>query len=119
METGGNSLSSGSDGRKRKVKYLYDKDVPSYYYGQGHAMKPHRIGVTHSLVAAYVLHTDVELLKPIPAEDSNLAMFHAEDYVTFLRGITPETVQDQARAMEQFNFGGDCPVFNGDRRELA
>ena len=52
-------------------------------------------------------------VNPNPAGDSDLAMFHAEDYVAFLRGITPETVQDQARAMEQFNIGGHCPVFKG------
>ena len=41
---GGNSLPLvGPDGQKRRVCYLYDPEVGNSYYGQGHAMKPHRI----------------------------------------------------------------------------
>ncbi|XP_057863688.2 histone deacetylase 19 isoform X1 [Cryptomeria japonica] len=113
METGGNSLTSGSDGTKRKVSYFYDPDVGNYYYGQGHAMKPHRIRLTHTLLVEYGLHKEMEVVKPYPARDRDLCQFHADDYVAFLRGITPETMQDQAKALERFNVGDDCPVFNG------
>nr|XP_017256093.1 PREDICTED: histone deacetylase 19-like [Daucus carota subsp. sativus] len=39
--------------------------------------------------------------------------FHADDYVSFLRGITPESQQDQMRQLKRFNVGEDCPVFDG------
>lgn len=113
METGGNSLPSGPDGVKRKVSYFYDPEVGNYYYGQGHPMKPHRIRMTHALLVQYGLHKEMQILKPYPARDRDLCRFHADDYVAFLRGITPETIQDQVKALKRFNVGDDCPVFDG------
>lgn len=113
METGGNSLPSGPDGVKRKVAYFYDPEVGNYYYGQGHPMKPHRIRMTHALLVQYGLHKEMQILKPYPARDRDLCRFHADDYVAFLRGITPETIQDQVKALKRFNVGDDCPVFDG------
>eukprot|EP00249_Psilotum_nudum_P013113 c24157_g1_i2 orf=493-2652(+) len=113
METGGNSLTSGPEGRKKKVAYFYDPDVGNYYYGQGHPMKPHRIRMAHSLVVHYGLHHKMEVLKPFPARDRDLCRFHADDYVAFLRTVTPETQHEQLRALKRFNVGEDCPVFDG------
>ncbi|KAI3906125.1 hypothetical protein MKW92_040497 [Papaver armeniacum] len=113
METGGNSLPSGPDGVKRKVSYFYDPEVGNYYYGQGHPMKPHRIRMTHALLAHYGLLQNMQVLKPFPARDRDLCRFHADDYVAFLRSITPETQQDQLRQLKRFNVGEDCPVFDG------
>ncbi|OIV98993.1 hypothetical protein TanjilG_29396 [Lupinus angustifolius] len=113
MESGGNSLPSGSDGVKRKVSYFYDPEVGNYYYGQGHPMKPHRIRMTHALLAHYGLLQHMQVLKPAPAKDRDLCKFHADDYVDFLRGITPEAQQDQLRQLKRFNVGEDCPVFDG------
>ncbi|KAA8538909.1 hypothetical protein F0562_025601 [Nyssa sinensis] len=113
METGGNSLPSGSDAMKRKVFYFYDPEVGNYYYGQGHAMKPHRIRMTHALLAHYGLLQHMHVVKPVPARDRDLCRFHADDYVSFLRAITPETQQDQFRQLKRFNVGEDCPVFDG------
>lgn len=113
MDTGGNSLPSGPDGVKRKVSYFYDPEVGNYYYGQGHPMKPHRIRMTHALLAHYGLLQHMQVLKPVPARDRDLCRFHADDYVSFLRGITPEAQQDQLRQLKRFNVGEDCPVFDG------
>ncbi|KAF9601671.1 hypothetical protein IFM89_021723 [Coptis chinensis] len=113
MEIGGNSLPSGPDGVKRKISYFYDPEVGNYYYGQGHPMKPHRIRMTHALLAHYGLLQHMQVLKPFPARDRDLCRFHADDYVTFLRSITPETQQDQLRQLKRFNVGEDCPVFDG------
>ena len=115
METGGNSLPSpcGGDGSKRKVFYFYDPEVGNYYYGQGHPMKPHRIRMTHALLAHYGLLQNMQVFKPCPARDRDLCRFHADDYVAFLRSISPETQQDQIRALKRFNVGEDCPVFDG------
>ncbi|KAI9127975.1 hypothetical protein K1719_000968 [Acacia pycnantha] len=113
MDTGGNSLPSAPDGVKRKVCYFYDPEVGNYYYGQGHPMKPHRIRMTHALLAHYGLLQHMQVLKPFPARDRDLCRFHADDYVSFLRSITPETQQDQLRQLKRFNVGEDCPVFDG------
>ncbi|KAK4488234.1 hypothetical protein RD792_003980 [Penstemon davidsonii] len=113
MDTGGNSLPSGPDGVKRKVSYFYDPEVGNYYYGQGHPMKPHRIRMTHALLAHYGLLQHMHVLKPNPARDKDLCRFHADDYVSFLRSITPETQQEQLRHLKRFNVGEDCPVFDG------
>ncbi|KAE8716813.1 Histone deacetylase 1 [Hibiscus syriacus] len=113
METGGNSLPSGADGVKRKVCYFYDPEVGNYYYGQGHPMKPHRIRMTHALLAHYGLLQHMQVHKPFPARDRDLCRFHADDYVNFLRSVTPETQQDQLRQLKRFNVGEDCPVFDG------
>uniref|UniRef100_A0A0E0PZJ8 Histone deacetylase n=1 Tax=Oryza rufipogon TaxID=4529 RepID=A0A0E0PZJ8_ORYRU len=111
---GGNSLpTAGADGAKRRVCYFYDAEVGNYYYGQGHPMKPHRIRMTHALLAHYGLLDQMQVLKPHPARDRDLCRFHADDYVAFLRSVTPETQQDQIRALKRFNVGEDCPVFDG------
>ncbi|XP_044507442.1 histone deacetylase 19-like isoform X3 [Mangifera indica] len=113
MDSGGYSLPSGADGVKRKVCYFYDPEVGNYYYGQGHPMKPHRIRMTHALLAHYGLLQRMQVLKPFPARDRDLCRFHADDYVSFLRSITPETQQDHLRQLKRFNVGEDCPVFDG------
>jgi hypothetical protein len=33
--------------------------------------------------------------------------------VAFLRAVTPETQQEQQKALKRFNVGEDCPVFDG------
>ncbi len=113
MDRSGNSLPSGNDGTKRRVAYYYDEEVGNYYYGQGHAMKPHRIRMAHSLIVHYGVDKHMEVLRPYPARDRDLCRFHAEDYVAFLREVTPDTQHEQLRALKLFNVGDDCPVFDG------
>ncbi len=114
---GGNSLASAScgDAQKRRVCYFYDPEVGNYYYGQGHPMKPHRVRMTHALLAHYGLlaPAKMQVLRPLPARDRDLCRFHSDDYVAFLRAVTPETQFDQIRSLRRFNVGEDCPVFDG------
>ena len=44
-----------------QVAYFYDADVATYYYGQHHPMKPHRIKMTHSLILNYGLYNMMEV----------------------------------------------------------
>eukprot|EP00249_Psilotum_nudum_P015769 c25509_g1_i1 orf=726-2162(+) len=113
MDTSGNSLTAGPEGRKRRVSYFYDPEVGNFYYGQGHPMKPHRIRMAHNLIVHYGLHQKMEVLRPFPARDRDLCRFHADDYVAFLRSVSPETQHDQLRQLKRFNVGEDCPVFDG------
>jgi len=113
MEESGNSLTSGPDGSKRRVSYFYDSDIGNYYYSQGHPMKPHRIRMAHSLIVHYALDEKMEVCRPNLLQSRELRVFHADDYISFLQSVTPETQHEQLRQLKRFNVGEDCPVFDG------
>lgn len=113
MDESGNALKSGPDGHKRKVSYFYDSDIGNYYYSQGHPMKPHRIRMAHNLIMNYGLHENMEICRPNLLQSKELRVFHADDYISFLQSVTPETQHEQLRQLKRFNVGEDCPVFDG------
>ena len=51
--------------------------------------------------------------RPRRAYASELAAFHAEDYVEFLSTVTPGSAGQSLAAMQRFNLGEDCPIFEG------
>lgn len=95
------------------VAYFYDPEIGNYHYGPGHPMKPHRLAVTHSLVFNYGLHKQMQVYKPYKASEGDLARYHDEEYVEFLKNVTPHNIQGFAKSLTQFNVGEDCPVFEG------
>ena len=42
-----------------------------------------------------------------------MTKFHSDDYVNFLRTITPENMSNHQKSMTRFNVGEDCPVCSG------
>eukprot|EP01068_Selenidium_serpulae_P012049 Selendium_serpulae@DN5760_c0_g1_i4.p1 len=100
---------------KKKVAYLYDPDIGSYYYGPGHPMKPQRIRMTHALIVAYKLYHGMEVYRPHKAIEPELKCFHDNDYVQFLASVMPDEVKEHGPQLKRFNIGDatDCPVFNG------
>jgi histone deacetylase 1/2 len=42
-----------------------------------------------------------------------MTKFHSDEYVQFLRLITPDNAADFQKQMQRFNVGEDCPVFDG------
>ena len=42
-----------------------------------------------------------------------MAKFHSDEYVRFLRMITPDNMSEYTKQMQRFNVGEDCPVFDG------
>ena len=48
-----------------------------------------------------------------PALRQELCEFHSEDYVEFLRRVTPDNVGSFNDSLARFNVGEDCPVFDG------
>lgn len=40
-------------GERNRISYFMDSNVGSFYYGQHHPMKPHRLAMTHNLMLAY------------------------------------------------------------------
>jgi histone deacetylase 1/2 len=98
---------------KKNVSYFYDGDIGNYYYGQGHPMKPHRIKMTHNLLLNYGLYKHMEVYRPNPAGEAEMSKFHSDDYVDFLKRITPDNMHEYSRQLQRFNVGEDCPVFDG------
>jgi len=75
------SETTSSDIGPRRVAYFYDPDVGSYYYGEGHPMKPQRIKMTHQLVVGYDLYRHMDVYRPHKASEVEMSMFHAREYV--------------------------------------
>ena len=96
-----------------QVAYFYDPEVGNYYYGQTHPMKPHRIRMTHNLLLNYGLYEHLEIYRPSPARDDELTRFHSDEYIEFLRLITPDNQHEHLRQLKRYNVGEDCPVFDG------
>ncbi|KAF4669517.1 hypothetical protein FOL47_002476 [Perkinsus chesapeaki] len=103
-------------GRKKDVTYFYEPDHGSYYYGEGHPMKPQRIRMAHDLVVGYGLYKNMTVYRPHVATDAELSNFHGEEYISFLKIATPDNVRDYASQSKRFRVGDiitDCPVFDG------
>lgn len=100
-------------GSERDVIYFWDPQVGNFHYGIGHPMKPQRISMTHSLVFNYNLQKNMKVYKPYKATYHDLVRFHSEEYVQFLKRVTPSNVAGFAKYLGQFNVGDDCPVFEG------
>ncbi|KAL4439216.1 hypothetical protein ABPG77_004118 [Micractinium sp. CCAP 211/92] len=105
---------SAGPARKARVSYFYDPEVGQFYYGQGHPMKPHRVRMAHSLVLHYGLYSKLDgYYTPTRATAEDLAVFHSQDYVDFLKTITPDNLSRFTRELREFNMYEDCPVFDG------
>ncbi|KAJ3202176.1 Histone deacetylase 3 [Clydaea vesicula] len=77
-------------------------------------MKPARLALTHNLVVNYGLHKKLDIFSPRRATDDEIASFHSEDYVDFLKRVTPDNVTNFTKFLTRFNVGvDDCPVFDG------
>jgi len=98
---------------KQKISYFYDPDVGNFYYGQGHPMKPHRVRMTHNLLLHYGIYKEMELFRPALASAEDMTQFHSDEYVEFLRLITPDNQHEHMRQLKRFNCAEDCPVFDG------
>ncbi|KAI3428482.1 hypothetical protein D9Q98_007307 [Chlorella vulgaris] len=105
---------SAGPSRKNRVSYFYDPDIGQYYYGQGHPMKPHRVRMANSLVLHYGLHSKLDgYYTPTRASAEDMATFHSEDYIDFLRNVSPDNAAQFARELREYNMYEDCPVFDG------
>lgn len=76
-------------------------------------MKPHRVRMTHNLVVNYGLYRKMEMFRPRLISPTAMTRFHSDDYINFLKTITPDNMQDYVRQLQRFNVGEDCPVFDG------
>lgn len=42
-----------------------------------------------------------------------MTQFHTDEYVDFLKKVTPDNMEMYAKEQARFNVGDDCPVFDG------
>ncbi|MCJ1321268.1 histone deacetylase [Xylographa vitiligo] len=98
---------------KKCVAYFYDSDVGNYAYTAGHPMKPHRIRLAHGLIMNYGLYKNMEIYRAKPASNLEMTQFHTDEYVDFLKKVTPDNMDSYAKEQAKFNVGDDCPVFDG------
>jgi len=53
------------------------------------------------------------LQRPIPTPSREMTKFHTDDYVNFMKNVSPDNVATYASQLTRFNVGEDCPVFAG------
>ncbi|KAI8808183.1 hypothetical protein BJ742DRAFT_853842 [Cladochytrium replicatum] len=111
----GGASGSAARTRKTKVSYFYHNDIGHFHYAQGHEMKPARIKLTHNLITSYKLHNKLEVCTPQKASFNDLTRFHSDDYIDFLKRVTPYDSYMIAKHGRRFNMTEttDCPVFDG------
>ncbi|KAI9340666.1 histone deacetylase-3 [Zopfochytrium polystomum] len=99
---------------KERVAYYYNETTAKFHYGEGHPMKPARLALTHDLIIGYGLHKHMETYMQRRATEDEMTEFHSEDYIEFLKRVTPDNVNTFQKFLARFNVGvEDCPVFEG------
>jgi len=78
-------------------------------------MKPFRLNLTHELLLTYGLYRKMEIYRPHIASKQEMLAFHDEEYVDFLKAISPSNYKAMNNSLEKFALGDktDCPVFDG------
>ena len=92
-----------------RVAYFHDHEIGSFYYGADHPMKPFRIKMAHQLIVNYGLYRKMSVYQPHMATSAEMARFHKEEYVEYLKRVCPGQTDDF-----KYNLGvNDCPIFDG------
>jgi len=94
-------------------KPFYQGEIGNFHYGDTHPMKPHRVRMAHHLIVQYGLYEHMDVFRPPLIKQAELTKFHSDDYVNFLRMVTPDNMDQYTRQLQRFNVGEDCPVFDG------
>ncbi|KHN85899.1 putative histone deacetylase 1-B [Toxocara canis] len=51
--------------------------------------------------------------RPQVASFEEMTKYHSDDYMSFLKNIRPDNMTEYNKALQRFNVGEDCPVFDG------
>lgn len=95
-----------------RVSYHFNEEAAPYHFGASHPMKPFRLMLTDHLVLSYNLQNRMDWYRPRAATEDEILEFHAEEYVDFLKHVTPRTLSDFSD-VAKFNISEDCPIFDG------
>jgi histone deacetylase 1/2 len=68
--------------------------------------------MTHSLILHYGLYSQMDVYKPTKARPEDMTTFHVDDYVSFLRNVTPDNQQKYKEQLQLYNIDDDCPIFD-------
>ncbi|MEV2256858.1 acetoin utilization protein AcuC [Streptomyces sp. NPDC050147] len=92
------------------AQLMWDEAVTGYDFGPEHPMDPVRLALTRSLVGAFGLDRDLEVVAAKRAGDSTLRLVHREDYVEAVKAASA----DPASADGSYGLGtADDPAFAG------
>eukprot|EP01113_Clastostelium_recurvatum_P022959 TRINITY_DN2746_c0_g1_i1.p1 TRINITY_DN2746_c0_g1~~TRINITY_DN2746_c0_g1_i1.p1 ORF type:complete len:437 (-),score=71.12 TRINITY_DN2746_c0_g1_i1:56-1222(-) len=69
--------------------------------------------MTHNLLLNYNLLSKLKIFKPRRADELQVSRYHSDDYVQFLKTVTPDNMELFAQQLRTFNVVEDCPVFDG------
>ena len=70
-------------------------------------MKPHRMAVTNNLVLNYGLFKRMTMIRPFRADEKDMCAFHTEDYVNFLKRLSPSNTTEFTKFISKFNVADD------------
>lgn len=96
-----------------RVSWHANPAVEPHHFGSNHPMKPWRLTLTKQLVLAYGMHHAMDLYLARAATYEEMAEFHTQEYLDFLRQVIPSEMDTNTDTLTRFNFGDDCPVFDG------
>lgn len=94
---------------KKDVVYYYHPEIGNFHYGNLHPMKPHRAKMANSMIKSYGMDEMMQCMEvePYYTQEIDLTKFHSDDYIDFLREITPENVAKYSDQLLRFNIGED------------
>ena len=67
-------------------------------------MKPHRVRMAHNLIVTYGLYKSMEVFRPALCKQADMTRFHSDDYVNFLRLVTPDNMHEYLRQLQRCTF---------------
>lgn len=93
-----------------RAQLMWDEAVTGYDFGPEHPMDPVRLALTRSLINAFGLDRDLDVVAAKRAGESTLGLVHREDYVDAVKAASA----DPASARGAYGLGTeDDPAFVG------
>ncbi|MCI3932250.1 acetoin utilization protein AcuC [Streptomyces sp. AN091965] len=93
-----------------RAQLMWDEAVTGYDFGPEHPMDPVRLALTRSLIGAFGLDRELDVVAAKRAGESTLGLVHREDYVAAVKAASA----DPASAREEYGLGTmDVPAFAG------
>ncbi|MFD9885194.1 acetoin utilization protein AcuC [Streptomyces alboflavus] len=93
-----------------RAQLMWDEAVTGYDFGPEHPMDPVRLALTRSLINAFGLDRDLDVVAAKRAGESTLGLVHREDYVDAVKAASA----DPASARGAYGLGTeDNPAFAG------
>ncbi|KAL3424863.1 histone deacetylase phd1 [Phlyctema vagabunda] len=94
------------------VSWHVNPELEKHHFGHSHPMKPWRLTLAKGLITAYGMHFGMDTYLSRQATRAEMADFHSEDYLDYLKTAIPAMPDDDNPG--RFNLGGsDCPIFEG------